>query len=164
MGMLRILVGVLMAAWMAGASASGSVEVRFVEPQRYADIGLRVSDRENNLAQLRAHLEAFATRLPDGQRLSVDVLDVDLAGEELPSRHGDSLRVLRGRADWPRMRLRWQLTGPGGVERGAEEWLADVVYLNRLPPGFGANEALPYERRMLEEWFQARIVAGQPTR
>ena len=164
MDVARMLVLALMGAWIAGAWAAGSIEVRFIEPQRFVDIGLRASDREANLAQLRAHLEGLAPRLLDGQRLSIDVLEVDLAGEERPAHHGNPVRVLRGRADWPRMRLRWQLTGPGAPERGAEEWLADLAYLNRLPPNFGTHEALPYERRMLEEWFQERIVAGQPAR
>jgi len=147
------------AAWAAGA-----VEVRFIDPGRYADLGWRALDQERNLERLRAHFEGLAARLPDGQRLAIEVLDVDLAGEEVPGRHIDPVRVLRGRADWPRMRLRWQLSIPAGASRSGEEWLSDMTYLERLPPVSAASEALPYDLRMVDDWFRARIVQGQPPR
>ncbi len=79
-------------------------------------------------------------------------------------RHIDPVRVLRGRADWPRMRLRWQLSIPAGASRLGEEWLSDMTYLERLPPVSAASEALPYDLRMVDDWFRARIVQGQPPR
>jgi hypothetical protein len=157
------LVALLGAATLP-ARAAGAVEVRFVDLQRYADIGWRTLDRERNLELLRAHFQGLAARLPDGQRLAIEVLDVDLAGEEVPGDRLDPVRVLRGRADWPRMRLRWQLSGPGAAVRSGDEWLADLTYLDRLAPAGSASEALPYDLRMVDDWFQARIVLGQPPR
>jgi hypothetical protein len=156
--------GALLGAATMPAWAAGAVEVRFVDPQRYADIGWRVLDRERNLERLRTHFQGLAARLPDGQRLAIEVLEVDLAGEEVPGDRLDPVRVLRGRADWPRMRLRWQLSGPGTAARSADEWLADLTYLDRLAPAGSASEALPYDLRMVDDWFQARIVLGQPPR
>ena len=91
------LVALLGAATLP-ARAAGAVEVRFVDLQRYADIGWRTLDRERNLELLRAHFQGLAARLPDGQRLAIEVLDVDLAGEEVPGDRLDPVRVLRGQA------------------------------------------------------------------
>ena len=153
------LVAAALSTWGAGA-----VEVRFVDADRYADIGWRALDRERNLERLRAHFEGLSARLPDGQRLAIEVLDVDLAGEEMPSHRLEPVRVLRGRADWPRMQLRWQLSGPAAASRSGEEWLSDMSYLVRQPPVSAVSEALPYDLRMVDDWFQARIVLGQPPR
>lgn len=160
----RVVASLAMGACAAAAWGAGTVEVRFIEPDSYADIGWRPLDRARNLERLRTHLQGLAAQLPDGQRLAIEVLDVDLAGEELPAADRDAVRTLRGRADWPRMRLRWQLSGAGTGVRGAEEWLSDPVYLDRMPPAFAASESLPYDLRMLDDWFRARIVQGQPPR
>lgn len=160
-----LCVAAFLAALLAAlpALAAGTAEVRLVSPDTYADAGWHSFDRARNLQRLRAHLEALAARLPDGQRLSVEILDVDLAGEERPGRM-NGVRVLRGGADWPRMRLRWQLSGTGISPRGADEWLSDPSYLTRLPPPPASAEALPYETRMLDEWFQERILQGLSAR
>lgn len=160
----RIAVCAVLGSSATFAAAAGTVELRFIEPDRYADIGWRTLDRSRNLERLRIHLQGLSTQLPDGQRLTIDVLDVDLAGEEVPGLEMDPVRVLRGRADWPRMHLRWQLVGPGAATRAADEWLSDPVYLDRLAPSFASSEALPYDLRMVDEWFRARILQGQPPR
>jgi hypothetical protein len=48
--------------------------------------------------------------------------------------------------------------------RSGDEWLADLTYLDRLAPASSASDALPYDLRMVDDWFQARIVLGQPPR
>ena len=167
----------LRTAWLSGvcaaalaasvalpARAAGAVEVRLVDPQSYADIGWRLMDREQNLERLRQHFQGLATLLPEGQRLRIEVLDVDLAGEELPGPEPHTVRVLRGRADWPRMRLRWELSAPGLATRQAEEWLSDPAYLERMLPARAAGDALPYDLRMVDEWFRARFVPTEPRR
>lgn len=167
-GALRAALGAMLCAAVLAAAgptgAAATVEVRLVEPESYADIGWRLADRAQNLERLRLHFEGLSASLPAGQRLRIDVLDVDLAGEELPGPELNTVRVLRGRADWPRMRLRWALTDAGGATRQAEEWLTDPAYLDRMLPARTASEALPYDLRMVDEWFRARFVRGEPPR
>jgi Protein of unknown function (DUF3016) len=78
--------------------AAGSVQVSYVQPEKFADIGISPRDREDALQQLTKHFESLASRhLADGQKLNVEVLDVDLAGTVQPSvRAGDSLRIFMG--------------------------------------------------------------------
>lgn len=143
------------------SAAAGRVEVRFVEPEHYTDIGRAPVDRERHLGLLERHLQALGARLPDGQVLRLEVLDVDLAGEERwVGRHPD-LRVLRGRADWPRMQLRYTLIAGGQTLRSGDERLQDMAYLER-GGSLGRGEALAYDLRMLDEWFAARVLGPAP--
>ena len=137
------------------AGAAGSVEVKFIDPANYTDTGLHAWDRERALQDLQAHLLALGSRLPDGQTLRIEVLDVDLAGE-IRYGTGQDWRVLRGGVDWPQMRLRYTLQAGGQTLAQGEERLSDPAYLfsHRLVHKYSF---LPYERRMLDDWFGQRF-------
>lgn len=144
------------------AVAAGRAEVTFVDPARYADAGAWGPDRDANLAQLEVHVQRLASKyLAPGQTLKLEFLDVDLAGSARPWKgSGIDLRVLRGRADWPRLTLRYSLEEADGGARNGTESISDLNYLGRL----GARtsvEPLTYEKRLLDDWFQARIVSGK---
>lgn len=133
-----------------GAHAAGTVEVRWLQPERFSDIGRNAVDRERALAGLEQILKQLGPRLPDGQTLVLDVSDVDLAGEIEPGRLHD-IRVLRDRADWPRMSLHYTLrAGPQTLKSG-DARLADMGYLHGPPAGGG----YVFEQRMIDRWFQA---------
>jgi hypothetical protein len=137
---------------------AGTIEVKFTEPKRFSDIGRSHTDQEQTLATLRAHFESYAQALPANQTLSVEVTDVDLAGEQEFMRARSDLRVLRGRADWPRISMKYTLSEGGRTLKQGEEHLSDMAYqqhglLSRV------NDELPYERRMLDRWFDERLGA-----
>ncbi len=136
----------------APAQAAGTVAVRFIEPERFTDIGFASFDRERSLLSLTEVFERLGKKLPDGQTLSLEVLDVDLAGEVWP-RIGHEYRVLRGGADWPRMTLRYTLQAQGRTLQTGEARLADMSYLFMLRGLTAQDSNLPYERRMVERWF-----------
>jgi hypothetical protein len=139
------------------AHAASAVAVNFVQPEFFADAGRVGVDRERTMRRLTEELQQLGTRLPEGQALTVDVLDVDLAGHLEPGRSGTELRILRGRADWPRIHLRYTLVADGQTLRSGDEWLADMTYLDqsgRLPQ----TQDLAHERRMLADWFNKSIV------
>ena len=144
------------------ACAAGSAEVLFPNEARFSDAGASASDRAANLAQVANHLKRLAERLlPDGQKLTVEVLDVDLAGTSRPWRAtGTEVRVLRGRADWPRIELRYTLSGDGNAARTGKEVIADLNYLQRIG-AHGSSEPLKHEKRMLDDWFRARLIEGR---
>lgn len=151
----------LLVLWSPPASSAGLVLVSFVEPQRYTDAGRRTADRERALQVLGAHFEGLAAGLPDGQQLRIEVLDVDLAGELYPMRTLEERRVLLGRADFPRIHLRWALAVAGQAPRTGEDRLADMNYLSMLRPAHVLDE-LFYEKRMIDTWFGARFGSAQP--
>ena len=138
------------------AQAAGVVDVSFKPADQLTDIGHGSLERERNVKALAEHFQSLAARLPDGQTLKVEVLDVNLAGDLRPTRRGDDVRVLRGAADWPALDLRWQLLQGGRTLSSGDERLADMAYLQfgrRLAPG----SPLPYEARMIDRWFDERF-------
>ena len=146
-------------ACLAAPALAGTVDVRFIEPAHFTDIGRGSVERERNIEILERHFKRLGKKLPDAQSLQVEVLDVDLAGEVWPTRRFDELRILRGSADWPRMTLRWSLVADGKTLRSGEDRLADMAYLMN-PPRVGDSQALAYDLRMVDDWF-ARRVAGE---
>lgn len=149
-----------LAACSVGAQAAGTVQVSFVEPDKFADAG-RSFDRPANLKTIEAHLQSLGQRyLADGQTLNIEVLDVDLAGELRPSRHSaGEIRVARS-ADWPRMNLRYALEGGGLPAQRGEDRISDLNYQQHLS-SYSSRDPLKYEKRMLEAWFKTRFAPPQ---
>jgi hypothetical protein len=147
------LAALLVAAGMA--HAAGTVQVSFVEPEKFADMRDRAWRVEDNVKALHKLVSDVA--LPyvgDGQTLSIEVLDVDLAGETRLGGGPFDTRVLRGRADWPRITLRWRLEGASlSAPRTGQAVVQDMGYMQRVPPPL-ADTRLVYERRMLDAWFR----------
>lgn len=158
---LTTTVALLACGSLAGpARAAGTVDVSFVEPARFVDAGRGETDLKRTVGALEAAFLALAPRLPDGQQLSVRVTQVDLAGELKPARAGAEIRVLSGRADWPRMELSYTLVQAGRTLKSGTARLADMAYLQQ-PLGARQGEPYAYEQRMIERWFTDTIV---PTR
>lgn len=139
----------LMPRW----AAAGEIKISFLNPERYTDIGLRHVDRERHLKVLADHVQRWQGRLPVGQSLSIEVTDVDLAGELRPWGFVHDMRWLNGRIDGPRIDLRWNLSEGGRTLSSGQETLRDPNYLMR-PAWRTADQNLPYDRRLLEDWFR----------
>lgn len=162
-----ILAAVTALSLAAPVGAAPVVEVAFIDPARYTDAATRghlASERERDatLAELRTHLYALGAKfLKDGDRLALEVLDVDLAGNFEPTGEGGRHERLLFDVTVPRIQLRYTLVR-GGVEFAGEERLTDLGYLQRLSTCRSAA-GLCYEKRMVDEWF-ARLVAGRITK
>ena len=142
---------------LAGLAQAGTVEVNFVQPDRYTDAGHGL-EAEATRKTLDQHLQALGRAgLPPQQQLKIEILDIDLAGETRPLLNLSSdLRVVKGRADWPRIHLRYALIeGEKTLMRG-DESISDMAYLMRSRV-HDQGEALPYERRLLSDWFRSHF-------
>ncbi|MBA4343964.1 MAG: hypothetical protein C0423_17645 [Methylibium sp.] len=140
------------------------VEVRFIEPARFADAGESADDRERVQKLLTLHLlEQAGKRIGVEQRLLLEILDVNLAGELEPvGRYQERLRVLRGVA-WPSMRVHFVLKDQSErTIREGELRLSDMRYLDSIS-NYPSSDPLRYERRMLDEWLE-REFATAPAR
>jgi hypothetical protein len=156
----RIVTAAALAAAAAGAQAAGIVEVTFPHHDPYTDAGRTAMEISRTEQALAGDFKQMAGRLADGQTLRVEVLDIDLAGE-VALRRGGEVRIARGRADWPRITLRYRLEGGGQLLQGGEETVADMSYLNSLPRKDNGAD-LPHEKHMLDEWFRERFAHPQP--
>jgi Protein of unknown function (DUF3016) len=139
----------------AGTLAAGKVDLKWVEPEKFSDVGFGTAERQTTLQALAEHIERLGHRLPDGQTLKIEVTDVDLAGDTR-FHSGRDVRVLRGRADWPSMQLRYALQADGRELKSGQARLADMNYLFNT-----RHDAFGYEKRMIDNWFRAEI-APQP--
>ena len=150
---LRAAAAALAATLLAGAAhAAATVEVRYVEPDNFADIGRSSWDRERTLNALTEHLQKLGRALPDGQTLRLDVTDIDLAGDIRPWGWQEA-RVLRGQADWPQIKLRYTLTEGERTLSSGEARLSDLAYMQTLSGRDRPGETLAVEKRMVRRWF-----------
>jgi hypothetical protein len=116
------------------ALAAGQVQVKWIEPEKFADAGRGSFDRERTLDALAEHLKGLGRQLPDGQTLSIEV------------------------TDWPRISLRYSLSdGTRTLARGDAE-LSDPNYFFRSLRASHSG-ALGYEKRMLDDWVASLMAA-----
>jgi hypothetical protein len=139
------------------AAGAERVEVRFLQPERFADAEDNERDRERALEELSAHLKRQAVkRLGEGQNLLIEVRDLDLAGaiEPVgPSMH--RLRVLRD-VTWPRMKLHYVLKSGSDLLREGDAELNRMGYLDGVMPYF-ESEPYRYEKAMLDDWLKSEF-------
>jgi hypothetical protein len=145
------------------SSARAEVEVAFTAPEKYVDAGLRreggASAREVALRTIREQLVALGERyLAPNQRLKIEVLDIDLAGE-IEWWHGPyEIRYLRDYT-WPKIKLRYTLEDSSQTIRSGEETVSDPSYqMNFIATRSG--DVMPYEKEMLARWFKSRFAPG----
>lgn len=142
----------------AGSASAGTAKVTFVQPENFADVPFTHWERERVLDELRHHFNKLAARLPADQQLNVEVTDVDLAGQTWPTRfRGQDIRIMNGGADWPHMTLRYTITQGGQVIKSGEEDLSDMAYQQSMSR-YRGDDALRYEKRMLDQWFNNRVA------
>jgi hypothetical protein len=157
---IAVAAGLALAA--VAAQAAGTAKVSFVQSDMFTDAGNARHDIDANLLALTRHFDTLASRyLSDGQKLAVEVLDIDLAGDvRLSGRWRHDVRIVTGRADFPRIRLRYTLESAGLGTRSSEQHIADMAYLQRVVGRYTNDEPLRYEKRMLDDWFVEQFVAA----
>lgn len=149
----------LLSSVLVSGPLVAQVEVIFENPEKYRDIeygeggveqGIRI-----HLPVLEKHLVRQGKRyLEEGQRLSIEITDIDLAGEYEPWRRIDFQDVRIVKAIYPpRMAFRYELTdGDGNVLKSGEEHLTDLTFQYR--PRISFHDELFYEKEMLNDWLR----------
>ena len=143
-------------------ASDARVSVTYVNPEKFAEnrfFGMQ--DRFNHidyLTQLKAHLiKRGETTLKPGQRLQVNIIDIQLAGAYEPGRgpQSDHVRMMREIYP-PRIDLNFKLSDQDGkVVREGERVLRDLNYLQSGLSTPGARgESLYYEKALLDRWLR----------
>jgi hypothetical protein len=144
---------------IVSSSALAAATVSFINPEKMTDVPRFDSDLRSMETVLREHLNELAARLPAGQELKVEFLDIDLAGDVFPRVPVRDIRVMKGRADWPRMHLRYSVEQDGKVLRSGDREVADPNYL--MSPGFYDKELYGHEKKLLDDWFRKEVLAAR---
>jgi hypothetical protein len=167
--MMRILRPILTAFALlcCGLPAAQTLSVDFVRPERFTDATFirgpgRDVERDGAMREIEEHLRGLVRRhLPANQSLAIDVRDIDLAGRLEPViGFPDGIRVLHS-FTWPAITLRYRLTDAGLTLAERDERIVDTSYQVRATL-YANTDRLRYEKSMLDEWFEARIVHRRP--
>jgi hypothetical protein len=143
---------------LGAGGASAAVTVTYVHPENFYDLPFPTADREEMLGQISDHFKKLGENLPQGQDLRIEVTDFDPAGRLIPSaRLGRDLRILNGRADWPRMDLNYAVEQNGQVIKSGKAQLQDMNYQQTFSQYFD-SEPLRYEKQMIDDWFDKTIA------
>jgi hypothetical protein len=153
----------LLSACLWTSPAGATVTVSFTNPESYTDISRSRDEANTEMTKIETHLKKLGERyLAPNQLLKIEVLDLDLAGEQrFSSRLGREVRILRGKADWPKIKLHYVLEADGRVLADQQENVADMDYL-RHPNRHYSGQSLAYEKQMLDDWFRQRFAARKP--
>jgi len=157
--MRRLSIAGLLMVTLLSASAAAEVSVRFVAPDRYGERDYDVTGtRKGAFGEIRRHLESLGRRyLRPGQHLTIEVLDLDLAGEQQPWRTGwQDIRIHTG-VTWPRIALRYSLRERGRPAQSGEDVLTDRMYLWNYAAR-ASSDPLRFEKALLTDWFQRRFA------
>ena len=129
----------------------------FREARQFIDIGRDDDQQQQVLRGLVAHLKAVGDKqVSSSQNLLIEVLNVNLAGEEhlIPSRAA-MLRVLR-RATPPSIQVRYILSEGGVALRSAVSRLSALGYQDGTNR-YHRSDALRYEKAMVYTWFRTEF-------
>ncbi|HRJ48604.1 MAG: hypothetical protein RLZZ129_120 [Verrucomicrobiota bacterium] len=158
---LFLSAALLAAPFATAAETSAQVEVLFAKaPDQYADVRDSWSPSEKgqlaNLEALKQHIEQRAPgHLAAGQKLTVTLTEVDLAGDFEPwrSRQGlDDVRIVKDIYP-PRIDLEFKLTDAAGnvVSEGKRE-LRDLAFMMKL--SIDRNDPFRHEKELLNDWLR----------
>ena len=136
------------------AAAQADVKVNFVHPEKFSDTkdnwGFTKPDA---LKDIEAHLVAQLAKAQPGRDITVDVTDVDLAGEvEHVGHRAEWLRVMRSVTS-PAMELKYEVRDGGKVVAQGQAKLRDMDYQSSFN-NYSNGDPLRYEKRMIDRWVQ----------
>lgn len=143
----------------------GPVDVRWQNPAQFSEIrrssNPAAARRGNWVEQLAVHLrERAQQRLPAGERLEVDITDIQRAGNYEPWR-GIAFHDTRFIRDIypPRIKLSFKRTGADGqVIAEGERKLSDMGFLMGAT-AVGNSDPLRFEKQMIDRWLVRELAA-----
>jgi hypothetical protein len=143
--------------------AQAEVEITWQDPEKFDDVRSasesRVKFRERTFKELDEYINELAEDLPKGQKLVMNVTNLDLAGDVLPASFaglGQSMSDVRVVKPIyiPRMSFSYQLlSSDGTVLQEKEVKLKDMSFSNSHNRFF-SSDALRYEKNMIADWFE----------
>lgn len=159
---LLLALAIALVGFAAPGAALAEVSVIYSGPKDVSPLVYRsVSERDALVREIARTLRVAGDKLPKGQKLAVELLDVRPAGQFEPWRpSADTVRILRDVTP-PSVRLRYALTERGRAISRGEETVTDMNYLWSAAARSSLS-SFPYERELMRDWFRDRIVRGKP--
>lgn len=140
------------------------VEVEFFEREKFTDV--KDSDlatdrgRDDTLDTLKEYLMKRGVRgLQPGQKLSIKITDVDLAGDYEPWRgvQWSDIRIIKDIYP-PRINLEFRLTSAdGAVIKEGKRDLRDMAFMMRISTASFRDDPLRHEKDLLDDWLSSEF-------
>lgn len=141
---------------------SSEVDIQWQEPEKYTDIRPSHSSRKKFQARVFKHLgeefQEVAAQLPEGYSLSINVTNVDLAGD-VRFNFGTVMREIRIMTDIysPKLNFSYEVKDANNETVAAgEEKIRDMNYLQRVRSL--RSEPFKYERDMIKNWYRKDLA------
>jgi len=135
---------------------AADVNVTWKNPEKYRDIYPSTQGkkhfRESTFKALENHLLKLAKTLPESQTLTIEVTDVDLAGDV----HSSGLRQIRVIKElyFPRIKFSFELiNAEKSIIQSGNVNLKDMNFMMRSRLRY-KNKTLGYEKQLLDSWFK----------
>jgi hypothetical protein len=167
---LSVLTATLLAAGSLYAAkpdptAESRIEVVYDHPENFTD--LKDSEfgndkvRDAYMKELKEHLESRASRyVAEGQKLSVTITDIDMAGDFEPWRgpRFSDVRIVKDIYP-PRINLSFKLTDANGmVIKEDKRELRNMSFQMTSTLAF-RDDPLRYEKELLDDWMRSDFSA-----
>jgi len=154
-----VLITLLSLVFTSNVTAATS-EVKWNNPDDYRDIhageGHRSKFKVNVFATLDKHIAKLVEKLPDNQKLMIQVSDLDLAGDV----NAGGIRRIRIVKElfFPRIKFSYQLVDENNNEISTGEVnLKDMNFMMSSSLRY-RNDFLGYEKQMLDDWFYKTLI------
>ena len=165
------LISTLMLVWaglgrlMAFDNSGPRVEVKYFEPEHFTDVRDGYPEgtakgRDAMLADLKSYLVKRAVKfVGPGQKLTITITDVDLAGDFEPWRgpQWDDIRVVKDIYP-PAIELSFQLKdADGNIVSSGKRTLRDLAFMMKL--SIDNSDPLRHEKALLDDWLSTEFRA-----
>lgn len=151
------LIGSALFLGQQSVAFAASLEVKWTEPENYADIDAgdrhRMNFKEKTFKSFEKYFNKLANQLPASQKLILDITNVDLAGD-VRSTGTDRARLVK-EIYFPRMEFSYQLRDANNnLVKSEDVSLKDMRFLTNSRFSNDRNHFLSYEKNMLGDWFK----------
>jgi hypothetical protein len=153
------VISALLAATPVLAASGASVEIQYVQPDKFTDFSIYGRGAQWSASQFTTQISddlkpALERKVP-GSKLTLRFTDIDLAGH-YPSRGGSGVRVVRGEIRPARMSFAFVLQDTSGrtLASGSTR-IVDNSSPSSLAHHPKRSQGLYYEKRMLERWLRS---------
>ena len=134
-------------------------------PDKFTDIRSGNASRSTFLNSIQSafneELSVLAGKLPKGYKLTINVTNLDLAGEVNPvpmMNAGSEFRIMKD-IYFPEMTFDYTLSNATGAVVQSQEKvrIKDMSYLIKLS-SLNSNTSFYYERKMFRDWFNKTLL------
>jgi hypothetical protein len=152
---------VLMCLSMPAWAHAGEAVVKWHDFNDYRDVRAsnqtKSSYHKHIANSIEKHVAKLAEQLPSAYKLSVEITELDLAGD-VHFGGTNEIRVVKP-IYFPQLQLNYSLKNDKGevMGEGSDIELKDMGFMNGIKRG--RDEPFYYEKRLLTEWFDEQVLA-----